>query len=263
MRVGVLRSMPWSLCAAITLAACNPRLDQPVPGVYRGTLALPGGEAPFGMEIAKEEQRYVLYLMNGSERTRVSNVEVRNRELTAVFPGYGNTLRAQMHRQGLEGSVTLVKAGGEEQVIAFKATLGDTWRFDEHSLTDNADVAGRWEMTFTAGDGGQTRAIGSFEQKHDRVTGTVMTPTGDHRFLEGQVRGEDVQLSTFAGGFAYLYKFRVNAKGDLEGEYWQGLAVHEKVTARRNDEATLDSAGPQTTMKDGAKRSDSTSGLAR
>jgi hypothetical protein len=247
MWVGVLRRILWLLSAAIALAACNHRLDEPVLGVYRATLALPGGEAPFGMEIAKEQQRYVLYLINGDERTRVSNVDVRNRELTAVFPGYENRLRAQMRRQGLEGSVTLMNAGGKEQVIPFKATLGDAWRFDEHSLTDNADVAGRWEMTLTGSDGQQTQAVGLFEQKHDRVTGTVMTPTGDHRFLEGQVRGDDVQLSTFAGGPAYLYKLRVNSKGDLEGEYWQGLTAHEKVTARRNDDATLEGAGQNTT----------------
>jgi hypothetical protein len=60
------------------------------------------------------------------------------------------------------------------------------------------------------------------------------------------VHGDDVRMSTFAGGSAYLYKLHVDDKGELQGEYWQGLAVHEKVAARRNDEATLESAAPQT-----------------
>ena len=85
-----------------------------------------------------------------------------------------------------------------------------------------------------------------------------MTPTGDHRFLEGQVRGDELQLSTFAGGLAYLYKLRVTPAGDLEGEYWQGLASHEKVSAKRNESATLDGAGQQTTLKDEATRLDFT-----
>jgi peroxiredoxin len=240
------------------LAGCSQRLETPMPGTYRAVLSLPGGEAPFGMEIAQEQQHYVLYLTNGSERTRVDAVEVRNRELTATFPGYENTLRATMHRQGLEGAVTLIKAGGKEQVIPFKATLGDTWRFYGEPLTDNADVAGQWEMTFTSDDGKATRAIALLQQQHDRVTGTVLTPTGDHRFLEGQVHGDDLQLSTFAGGLAYLYKLRVNDAGELAGDYWQGLASHEKVAAKRNDAATLDGAGPQTTMKSGSKRLDFT-----
>lgn len=243
---------------ALCVAGCSPRADEPQIGVYRAVLRLPGGEAPFGLEVAKERQQYVLYLTNSTERTRVSNVQVANRELTAVFPGYENSLRAKLHRDGLEGSVTLIKAGGKEQVIPFEATLGETYRFYPQASTDNADVAGRWEATFTNEAGKTSKAILLLEQQHDRVTGTAMTPTGDHRFLEGQVRGEELQLSTFAGGLAYLYRLEVGSSGELDGEYWQGLASHEKVTARRNDAATLAGAGQQTTMRNAAKRLDFT-----
>lgn len=236
MRAAVGRGILMMLTAM--LVACSPRVDTPQLGTYRATLQLPGGEAPFGLDVAREQDRYVLYLANGSERTRVSDVKVTDGELLAVFPGNESSLRAGMYRKSLDGTVTL-KAGSEEQVIPFKATLGATYRFYEQPLTDNADVSGRWEMTFTNEAGKPSKAVAEFEQQHDRVTGTVMTPTGDHRFLQGQVHGEEVQLSTFAGDLAYLYKLRVSKSGDLEGDYWQGLASHEKVAATRNDEAAL------------------------
>ena len=199
------------LLIAVGIAACNPRVDAPQLGMYRAVLRLPGGDAPFGLEVAQEQQQYVLYLINGAERTRVSNVQVADGELLAAFPGYENSLRAKMHRKGLEGSVTLIKAGGKEQVIPFTATLGETYRFYAEAATDNADVAGTWEATFTNEKGETSQAILLLEQQHDRVTGSVMTPTGDHRFLEGQMRGDELQLSTFAGGLAYLYKLKVDA----------------------------------------------------
>jgi thiol-disulfide isomerase/thioredoxin len=242
------------LLIAVGIAACNPRVDKPPPGVYRAVLRLPGGDAPFGLEVAQQQQKYVLYLINGTERTRVRNVQVANGELLAAFPGYENSLRATIHRKGLEGSVTLIKAGGKEQVIPFTATLGETHRFYPEAATDNADVAGTWEATFTNEQGETSKAILLLEQRHDRVTGTVMTPTGDHRFMDGQVHGDELQLSTFAGGLAYLYKLKVDAKGALQGDYWQGLASHEKVTAQRNEGATLDGAGKQTTLRDSAER---------
>ena len=86
------------------------------------------------------------------------------------------------------------------------------------------------------------------------MTGTVLTPTGDHRFMDGQMRGDELQLSTFAGGLAYLYKLKVDAKGALQGDYWQGLASHEQVTAQRNEGATLDGAGKQTTLRDSSQQ---------
>jgi thiol-disulfide isomerase/thioredoxin len=238
------------LLIAIGIAACNPRIDVPQIGWYRAVLRLPGGDAPFGLEIAQEQQHYVLYLINGAERTRVSNVQVADGEITALFPGYENSLRAAMRRDRLEGSVTLIKAGGKEQVIPFVATLGDTYRFYAEATTDNADVDGTWDAAFTNDKGETSQAILLLEQHHDRVTGSAMTPTGDHRFLEGQMRGDELQLSTFAGGLAYLYKLKVDKSGALAGDYWQGLASHEKVAARRNDAATLEGAGEQTQLRD-------------
>jgi hypothetical protein len=161
---------------AIGIAACSPRVDAPQLGLYRAVLRLPGGDAPFGLEVAQEQQQ--------------------------------NTLRATMNRDSLEGSVTLIKAGGKEQVIPFVAKLGETYRFYAKSSTDNADVDGTWDATFTNEKGETSKAILLFEQGHDHVTGSVMTPTGDHRFLEGQVHGEELQVSTFAGGLACLAERR-------------------------------------------------------
>jgi thiol-disulfide isomerase/thioredoxin len=247
----------WCACTALA-AGCARAPEAPEVGAYRATLQLPGGEAPFGFEVAREGDAYVLYLANGSERTRVSNVQVQGDRLTAIFPGYENSLEAKTTRAGLEGAVTLIKAGGKEQVIPFKATLGETHRFYKDAVTDNADVAGRWQVMLTDDEGKTTPAVAVLEQSHDHVMGTVLTPTGDHRYLDGQVRGDELQLSTFAGGLAYLYKLKVGAAGELEGDYWQGLASHERVRAERNDAATLEGAGPRTTLKDDATRLDFT-----
>lgn len=230
-------------------AACSKSPSEPQVGPYRATLELPGGEAPFGLEVIAAESGFVLELANGAERTRVENTTIEDGELVAVFPGYQNSLRARIGRDRLTGHVTLIKAGGKEQVIPFKAELGKAFRFFEDASSDNADFAGRWSITFTSDDGKTSPAIGIFEQEHDRVTGTVVTTTGDHRYLEGQVRGDELKLSTFAGGLAYLYHLQVTEDGRLEGEYWQGLAWHEKIAGERNQEATLEGVGPVTTLQ--------------
>lgn len=239
-----LRLCVLSVTLLTLLTGCGTPVDEPQAGAYRATLKLPGGETPFGLEISQEDDRFVLYLVNATERTRVENVTIADGELTAVFPGDENTLRAKMYRDRLEGNVTLIEAPGEEQVIPFQARRDETYRFYADSLSDNADLAGRWEMTLTSG-GKNTAAVATFEQRHDRVRGTVLTPSGDHRFLEGQVHGDEAQLSTFAGGLAYLYKVKVNHQGELEGDMWQGLASHSTVQARRNENATLEGHGPE------------------
>jgi len=251
----LLSLITWGLLA---MSGCTSRVQQPVLGAYRATLALPGGELPFGLEIAREGDHYILFMTNGPERTRVPDVKVENGELVANFPGYENSLRASLRKNALEGTVTLIKSGGVEQVIPFKATRGETHRFFAAGATDNADVAGRWAVAFTADDGTASNAVAVFGQQHDRVTGTVMTPTGDHRYLDGQVRGDELFLSTFAGGLPYLYRLKVNRAGELTGEYWQGLKSHEKLLARRDANATLVDAESLTQMKGGEQRLDFT-----
>ena len=46
-------------------------------------LELPGGELPFGLDVAREESGIVLYLVNGEERVRVPEVVVEAGKLTA------------------------------------------------------------------------------------------------------------------------------------------------------------------------------------
>jgi thiol-disulfide isomerase/thioredoxin len=228
----------------VLAASCSSRLDEPAVGSYRAVATLPGGEAPFGLEVAKENNRYVLYLVNGAERTTVRNLRLDNGELVARFPGYENSLRVKMRRDSLEGTITLIKAGGVEQMIPFKAKLGEDYRFFKDSVAENADVAGRWNVVFTNDEGKTSTGVALLAQDHDRVTGTVMTPTGDHRFLAGQVRGNEVWLSTFAGGLVYLYKLQVAGEKldgpSMNGEVWQGLKSHEKVSATRDAEAKLE-----------------------
>jgi peroxiredoxin len=237
------------MVGACLLAACARHSAEPALGSYRASLQLPGGEAPFGLDIAREGNDYILTLLNGEERTRVTDVEVADGELRANFPGYESRLQAHIRKDALEGEVTLIKAGGKEQVIPFAAKLGAQARFFDAPAAPSANVTGRWALVLKDAEGETTTAVGIFDQQGARVTGTVMTPTGDHRYLEGQISGEEVRLSTFSGGLAYLYHLKLVGQATMQGEYWQGLTWHENISGQRNDAARLDEASIKTTVE--------------
>jgi peroxiredoxin len=239
-----------ALALAALVAGCGFRSRELQPGSYRAVLELPGGELPFGLDVAQEEAGFVLTVVNGEERVRVTDVSVADGQLTATMPGFTNTLTARITGRKLKGEVALLRAGGERQLLPFAAELGPTWRFFEQPLTDNADVSGRWAVTFTS-DAGQTSAgVAEFAQSFERVTGTILTPTGDHRFLAGEVHGDELRLSRFDGASAYLYHAKIDDSGRLVGEYWSGMTGHQRFTAERDVDATLDTSGVATGMKD-------------
>ncbi len=243
---GCHRGEPESAAAA----AASP--DVPT-GVYRAVLALPGGELPVGLDLEREGGAVVGYLQNGPERLKLDEVTVAGSHVEISMPGYQNRLIADAKGDELEGEVILVKLGGKQQHIPLHARRGATFRFFESPATDNADVSGRWAVTFTDDSGKPEAAVGEFSQSHDAVTGTFLTDAGDHRYLAGQVRGDELYLSTFDGAHAFLYKAKITPEGLLSGDFWSGLAYHERWAAARDAHAALPDAYALTNMRSGVR----------
>jgi peroxiredoxin len=119
-----------------------------------------------------------------------------------------------------------------------------------------ADLSGRWAATFTMEDGSSYEAVGEFTQQGNAITGTFLTPTGDHRFLAGEVSGSELRLSTFDGGHGFLYHAAIGPDGGLRGTLWSGLGAPVTFVATRSESASLGAAERRTAMREGAQSLD-------
>jgi peroxiredoxin len=256
----ILALTALALCAcrrSETPATAAPKAGNDVKmGTYRALLRTPGGDLPFGLELAQKDGKPVGYLINGPERLLLSEVKIDGSHLEIRMPGYENILKADASGKTLEGEVFLVKLNEKNQHVPLRATLGDSYRFFKTPASDNADVSGRWAVKFIDDSGAAEVAIGEFNQAHDAVSGTILTTTGDHRYLAGQVNGDELYLSTFDGAHVFLYKAKITADGGLDGDWWSGLAFHEKLTAKRDAAAQLPDAYGVTAMRAGLKQFD-------
>lgn len=258
-----------ALVAMATLGACGaagdsagpaapgPGRGEPRQGPWRAVLTLPGGELPFGLELEHEGQRWVATLVNGSDRTRVDEVEVRDGMLTLRMPGYENRIAARIERDVLRGELLMVKPAGNDQRIPFEARFGERHRFAPEPTTPEPgpDYSGRWAVEFGEGEA-RTRGVGEFRQQGRQVFGTFLTPTGDHRFLAGEVVDGELRLSKFDGGHAFLYHARLGSDGTMSGRWWSGLAFTEAFAARRDPQASLGDAAQATRLRDDASPMD-------
>jgi thiol-disulfide isomerase/thioredoxin len=251
----------WAGCA-LALAACHRGAQQsattagPTMGTYRAVLQLPAGELPFGLDLEREGTATVGYLLNGKERVKLTEVTVTGSHLEIRMPGYENRLSADAKGDELNGEVVLSKAGAKQQHIVLRAQLGRNYRFFEKPSSGASDVSGRWAVKFTDDDGKPEAAVGEFTQSGDVVLGTFLAETGDHRFLAGQVRGNELYLSTFDGAHAFLYKATLASDGTLAGDFWVGTAYHEHWAGAHDANAALPDAYSLTAMRAGAKHFD-------
>jgi len=238
---------------SLLFTACEEQPSTIEPGIWRAVLALPGGELPFSIDIREDGESYKATFINGEERITVDSLKIEADHIFLKLPAFNSSIEATIERRmRLAGFLTLIKRGGVKQVMPFQAMHGEAHRFSRTDITSPANVDGRWAVTFREDNGDSTEAVGVFKQMGKTVTGTFMTPTGDYRFLAGEVDGDgNLALSCFDGSHAFLFRAKLDENNRLSGDFWSGTAWHETWTAYRDEDAQLPDAFQLTYLKEG------------
>ena len=220
---------------ALGLSACG-RAPEWL-GSHRMTLSSPGGELPFRLTLSLDDEDLSAVVGNGSEQIEVPAV-VLGDALVLKFPHYDSEL--QLDPVTLDGE--WIKRRGRERETRMRAKRsGDGPRFPLASGPDDTTwTGGRYAVDFSSS---ADAAVGLF-----RVTpgdakwnceGTFLTTLGDYRYLAGNTDGTDVRLSCFDGAHAFLFRARLDERGELHGDFWSRDTWHETWTAHRDRGASL------------------------
>jgi thiol-disulfide isomerase/thioredoxin len=242
--------MKWvtATLVSIALIGCGPlpEVDRIVTadalrGEWRSVLESPGGELPFGLRIGFEGGRLTAVILNHDEEVPTSSVTVDSDRVVIEMDWYDSRLEGRLSSDGLriDGSWTKVIPGGAAR-LGWVAEKNNSRRFEEFeaagiSSEDSTlveSVGGHWKIAMSD-DGGVQEARGEFVQEGRRVTGTILTGTGDYRYLEGSYESGLLRLSTFDGAHAFLFQARATADGGLAGDFWSRDSYHATWTAER------------------------------
>ena len=222
-------------------------------GTWRATIEIQGHLLPFNLEVVKDKaDGYDIYLINAEERLLLDEVSVTGNLVDIVLHVFDANIKARIDGNTLQGE--FVKNYEKNYRIPFHAVYGQSYRFEKAKGQENIpDFSGKYAVKFIH-EGDTTPAIGIFRQQGDSVTGTFLTPTGDYRYLQGNVANGRLQLSTFDGNHAYLFTATKQPNGKLFGEYYSGKTWRESWVAEKNEKATLPDAEKLTYLKEGYDR---------
>jgi thiol-disulfide isomerase/thioredoxin len=138
----------------------------------------------------------------------------------------------------------------QERIVAFNAKFGEKERFEVENKPSYA-ISGKWETVFSEGIvEDEYVALGIFNQVGNRVTGTFRTTTGDYRFLDGVLDGDQLKLSTFDGSHVYLFTATVT-DSTMNGIRYSGNHFNEPFIAKRNDSYELPDPETLTILNEG------------
>ena len=233
------------LLIAISLFSCDKNDTEFLTfGTYRAELTVSDTEKlPFTFKV---KDANTLEIYNAEEVIEVDEIEYKNDSVYIKLPVFEGQLIAKIKDQTLNGRFVVAEKGRQQ---AFTASKNKT-RFDSNAKAET-NITGNWQTVFSPDTEADTYvAKGVFKQENNIVTGTFLTETGDYRYLEGVVNGNQLQLSTFDGAHAFLFTGTVT-DSTINGHFYSGNHWKEPFTAKRNDNYELQSAEGLTYLKDG------------
>ena len=245
------------LFPVILFCGCRPSSDnnsQLPAGMWRGVIHTQGQQLPMQFEIKDDSAgQQKIYLLNGDEHILAGTVSMENDSL--VFPMHIFDAKiVSAYRDGrLSGYWIKNYAPGYD--IPFTAEVGKSNRFSENPEMASYNITGKWDAVF-ANEADTTVTVGVFDQNVNHLSGTFLLTSGDYRYLDGEVSGDSMFLSTFDGEHAYLFKAKILNDSTIDGMYWSGKTWSQPWTARKNANAHLPNTDSLTFLKPGYDKID-------
>lgn len=237
------------------LFGCQKETQELKEGVWRGVLSLQDQELAFNFAVRKDSTGlYDVFIKNGGENILLDEVAFEGDSIVMTLHIFDSELKAAISGDSLHGFY--IKKYEKNYRIPFRAAYNQDFRFLAQKDEAHADFSGKYRVTFTDGKR-DIPAIGIFEhQAGNIVTGTFMTTTGDYRFLEGNVSGNNMIISTFDGNHAYLFTATRTSDSTLTGDFWSGKTLHRTWAATLDENVTLPDPEELTSLKDGIQTID-------
>jgi thiol-disulfide isomerase/thioredoxin len=235
---------------SLVIISCTSKKVEMKTGAWRGAISLQQQQLPFNFEIVKEGEKYSANLINGEEKILLDEVEVNGDSLSMTLHIFDAALVAKIEDGKLTGAYVKNYAKGAS--LPFEATFGENFRFSNDSAATE-DYSGKYAVQFINAKNDTVPSVAIFNQKGNQVTGTFLTPTGDYRYLQGNVVDGKLMLSTFDGNHAFLFT-AIKSDGKLVGDFYSGKTSHETFTGLKDEQAKLPDAESLTYLKPGFEK---------
>lgn len=237
--------------AAAPVVTPAPAAQAQVVGTWRAAVRLPGGDAPFLLDVLGREAAPVAVARNAREAVAFSLLEVTGSQVVLGFAHSDAVIRARVTPDGqrMEGWLYQGRAAGKGR-LPFVAARGSAPRFEPIAATGATgagaslpspaaraavpSVAGTWSLAFENEERGYKGIVELTDRGNGAVTGILLTPSGDLRALEGSYEQGILRMSMVDEARACLLVGRVRKDGTLEGDLWLNAGEHSVWSAERS-----------------------------
>jgi len=234
----------------VAVSGCT-RHTQLQSGIWRGELAVADDKrAPFLFEVQNvTADSTVVTLINGEERVPLTGIHYSADTVIIPIEAYDAVIKAVVSENRLEG-LFIKNYIENDSGIPFNAERGNISRFEPATQPTSFLINGKWDILFVGTKNDTTANVGVFKTENQTVTGSILTNSGDLRFLEGALTEQGVRLSAFSGLSPYLVDIQFKDADSFEGVFYTARS-QTKLVGTRNEQAALADAYSLARLKPG------------
>lgn len=220
---------------------------------WRAALQRGNHDLPFGLEITpKTNGKYEVVVINGAERLAMDEAYMEGDSLHIPMLIFDSDLVAKVSGNQMKGSWKKNRNGKWVSVLPFKAEKGNVYWFAKTPQATTKNISGKYATYFQRPERKDSSfAVGILDQKGSKLAGTFLTPTGDYRYLAGDIVGDSLFMSCYDGSHAFLFRAAILPNGQIKGGLWSGISGYQPFTATLDPSAALPSPTALTYLKPG------------
>lgn len=208
---------------------------------------------PFYLEIKNPDE---IWIYNAQDSIKLLDIKNEHGKINAQFPVFNTELNFELG-ENLEVLIGNYIDNDKERIIKIfgKKVAHFDQRFDAMNTLEY--IAPKWEFIFNAGEANERKGILELNLQGGNVLfASLLTASGDYRYLEGGFDGNKLMLSTLDGKFAYLIEAELDAKNTLRGRMHNPFSAEKPFIAIPNSRFELPDAYGLTTIltKDGPSK---------
>ena len=198
------------------LAACSPNTSRPTPGYYQLRFQTENGVIPARLHITTAGEWNIL---NAEELIQLDSFVFIRDSFFVKLPLFDSSIKGTWRNDSLFGEWT--DHSRKDYHIPFAGGVSTS------AGCENTIEEFRYDVTFSPGDSSEMSKGVAVLLKHGQIlTGTILTETGDYRYLQGEWNNDGLWLSAFDG--THLFYLSGRAQGDsitngifLSGKHWK------------------------------------------
>lgn len=224
----------------------EPTIELPPEGRYEGTLNIQGNTLHFAFDLQHEPKLFILD--NVDEQFEIEDFTLTEDSLIVPLHIFDTQLKAAFKNGSFSGY--WIKNYADGYAIDFSAHLAPS--ISTETEVPSSTLASKYRVYFESELEDSTVAVAEFSQRGNVLKGTFLTQTGDYRFLNGTVKGTQLELSTFDGEHAFVFTGEVDNAGMIKGFFASGQTWHEQWWAYPDSDVALADASTLTYLTEGS-----------